>query len=1643
MKTKSQAEVVENKRRKKKKRADESGKSAKPKAGRRAEEQSAHELLEAENVRLREALKLKERELRLMQASARASGQTPPGSEGNVARQAEEALRESEALYRILTEVSRDMISLVSAEGKILYVNIFAARQFGLTPPDLIGKTISEYFPPQIAARELENIRKALNAAEPLYVEAPVRFGENSVWLGAWISPIIGEGGAADRALIVSRDITERKQAEEEARLSRRRLIDLINSVMDAVISINSGQTITLFNPAAEKMFGYKAEEVLGQPHAILLPERYRSAHALHVDRFARTGITSRAMTGSAEITGLRKNGEEFPLDASISQVEVEGQKYLTVILRDITGRKQAEENLRRQNLRLKTLREIDSAILAADSVESIVGAALGHIRELIECQRASLALIDWETKEGLIFDVRQTGKIALPKGSRVPMALFQDINETLSREQPVLIDDLTALPNPPPLFQAAVKEGARSVCVLPLISQGGLIGTFNMSSEIPGFFDEEKVNLGREVANQVAIAITQNHLIQGIRASEERYRTLFTGMLDGVYRSTHDGKFVDVNPAMVRMFGYDSPEEMLALDIKKDMYFAPEERVSLFLDTGQEKVDEFRMKRRDGSEIWVEDHGRYIHDGQGNVLYHEGILRDITERKQAEKALRDSESRYRLLFDNAPLGILLVESDGTILEVNPTALSILGSSSAEATRAINMLSFPPLIEAGIAADFEKCARQGALVDGEYQYTTKWGKSIHALARFMPIMGEDDSTSLVQVVLDDATERKQAEENLRVAETRYRTLVEQLPLVVYINPANDATYTVYVSPQIESFLGYTREEWLADPQFWSKALHPDDRSWVMAKVRRMTRNGEDYSADYRMIARDGSVIWVRDQAVLLRDSKNEPQLWQGFMLDITERKQAEEALREAEAKYRNLVERLPVTVYTSELGANGRWFYVSPQIESLLGFTPEEWLADPGLWFRQIHPEDRDRQQALEEQAWARGEPFDAEYRIFTKDGSTIWIRDTALIIPPQNDGAPIVQGTLIDVTERKRTEEALRQSEAFTKSIVENEPECVKIVGPGGILQYMNPAGLAMIEADDLDSVIGKSIYPIVAAEDRQAFIELTERVLRGEQGNLQFQITGLKGARRWMDTRAVPLYDDLGNVSALLSLTRDVTERKQAEDAARASEEKYRSIFENAIEGIYQSAPGGRFQTVNPAFAHMLGYDSPQDMIASITDIASQVYRDPSQRADFIRQLEEQGSLSGFEYQMRRRDGAFIWVSENTRLARDADGNVLYYEGIVEDITSRKRSEERIQTQLNQLNALHIVESAVTSNADLRATLDVILREVSAQLQADAACVLLFNKISHTLDFTAGRGFNSKAVQHTKLGAGQGYAGRAILERRTVHIPDLSKTDNTQLLDSLIRIGENFAAYVGSPLIAKGQVVGILEIFQRSPLTPDPDWFDFLALIADQAALAIENAQLFENLQRSNFELTLAYDATIEGWSRALDLRDRETEGHTRRVTDLTVRLARQMGVPDADILHIRRGALLHDIGKMGIPDSILHKPDALTPAEWDVMRQHTNHARQMLTPIAYLRQALDIPLHHHEKWDGSGYPEGLKGEQIPLAARIFAVVDVWDALTSDRSYRAAWSKEDALAYIRAESGRHFDPGVVENFLPLISDN
>ncbi len=425
------------------------------------------------------------------------------------------------------------------------------------------------------------------------------------------------------------------------------------------------------------------------------------------------------------------------------------------------------------------------------------------------------------------------------------------------------------------------------------------------------------------------------------------------------------------------------------------------------------------------------------------------------------------------------------------------------------------------------------------------------------------------------------------------------------------------------------------------------------------------------------------------------------------------------------------------------------------------------------------------------------------------------------------------------------------------------------------------------------------------------------------------------------------------------------------------------------------------------------------------------------PSEFAEhLLRALEEsrkRRQTVPFEYTMRQA-GVQRWFE--ARVVPANDNRVVV---VVRDATRHKQAEEKFNSQLKRIAALRAIDLAISSSLDLHLALSVVLSQVTAQLVVDAADILLFNQ-QNMLEFASGVGFRTEALLHTHLQVGEGFAGMVALQQKTIHVPDLER-GKTGFLHSPKFSKEGFRSYFGVPLIAKGRVRGVLEVFHRSSLAPDPDWLEFLETLAGEAAIAVENAVLLRELQRTNFELTLAYNTTIEGWSRALDLRDRDTEGHTQRVTDGAIKLARRLGFGEAEIVHVRRGATLHDIGKMAIPDSILLKPGPLTPEEWDIIRQHPRYAYELLSPIPYLGPALDIPHYHHEWWDGSGYPHNLRGDQIPLSARLFAVVDVYDALTSHRPYRPAWKPEDAITYISGQRGKHFDPQVATEFLHLLN--
>jgi putative nucleotidyltransferase with HDIG domain/PAS domain S-box-containing protein len=511
------------------------------------------------------------------------------------------------------------------------------------------------------------------------------------------------------------------------------------------------------------------------------------------------------------------------------------------------------------------------------------------------------------------------------------------------------------------------------------------------------------------------------------------------------------------------------------------------------------------------------------------------------------------------------------------------------------------------------------------------------------------------------------------------------------------------------------------------------------------------------------------------------------------------------------------------------------------------------------------------------------------------------------------------------------------------------------------------------------------------------------------------------------------------------------------QAEAKVRDSEERLRLALTAANQGVFDLNILNGNLIVNDIYASILGYDH-SSFSETIPSWLEKIYPDDREQIEklFMDYIHGDAAEYDVEYRLRTQSQEWIWIhSRGSIVEYSQDGHPLRLSGIITDITEKKNYLLRItrlliesERRLHRIEVLHEIESAISTNHELETTLITLITHIMNQLEVDAVGILLQNKNKQEFTYAASKGFRSNQIEKIKVKLEESLAGRVSLTDTFIHMNESEIYSSNPSLDKLLK-EEGFQNYFGIPIKAKGNFKGILELYHRSPVDPDQEWLSYFETLGGQAAVALENAQLFESLNQANDDLLQAnndlveaYDATIESLSKAIDLRDTETEGHSLRVMELSINFAKKLDFSEEEIVQIRRGALLHDIGKLGVADSILNKVGLLDPEERIKMQEHPTFAYKMLRTIKYLQNAIDIPHLHHEKWDGTGYPNGLKGEEIPFVARMFAIVDVFEALTSDRSYRKAWSRQKAIDYIREESGRHFDPAIVPKFLEFIEE-
>jgi len=848
-----------------------------------------------------------------------------------------------------------------------------------------------------------------------------------------------------------------------------------------------------------------------------------------------------------------------------------------------------------------------------------------------------------------------------------------------------------------------------------------------------------------------------QRELLEQLRLAEERFRTLVE-QLPGVvvirpllpepaaFQSAPPNPYV--SPAIERLTGF-TVEEWDNQRFLAQLHPDDRERVleTIFAAdrTGAPISIEYRLFRKDGSVVWVWSVSHVIRAADGTPLYRQVLLTDITERKQIELALREAEERYRTLIEQLPGAVIVrsglaSEPDGRlrIEYVSPTIERLTGFTPAEWLEPGRWSGqLHPDDRERVLAAMHESERSGAPLDLEYRYIRKDGRVIWIwhLARVIP--DAEGRPAPRQVLLMDITERKQAELALREAEARYRALVEQLPGALLIRSASsellpDGTrrYTFhYISPGIEQLTGFTPEEWLV-PGTWTRQMHPEDRERVFAAMLASEQTAEPLDIEYRLFRKDGSLVWIWHKTEVLFDAEGKPLYRQVLLLDVTARKRAEEALRAAEAHYRTLVEQLPAAVIRVAAHAQRlpdglpgyETSYVSPQIEAITGFTPEEW-KQPGIWARQLHPEDRDW---VLEQLWRHevtGEPLRMEYRFLRKDGETVWLWHEVRAIRGPDGAIEGRQAILMDITERKRMEEALRAAEERFRTLVEQVPAALVILDPhaqwlpdglpGYRTLYASPrvldlTGYTPEEWEQL-GILPRSVHP----DDRPALLEFLQRVeATGEPANLEYRFVRKDGQIVWHRLGIWPLRAADGAVSHWHALMLDVTREKEAERALREAEERYRNLVEQLPAVVYVEGvtpvryPNGRLDRpllyVSPQVEELTGHP-PEAHQRDRSLWVRAIHPEDYQR---VRQETREAWATGrfhSEFRIVHRDGSVRWLESTARLIRDADGKPVAWQGVMLDVTERKRieeelrvAEERYRSLVEQIPAAVIVTAA-----------------------------------------------------------------------------------------------------------------------------------------------------------------------------------------------------------------------------------------------------------------------------------------------------------------------------------------------------------
>ncbi len=1409
------------------------------------------------------------------------------------------------------------------------------------------------------------------------------------------------------------RDITAEKNAQEAVALSEARYHMLVEQASDGIFITDINGKILEANQQACAMLKYSRDEFLNSSVRQFISEEDLTFRPLNFK-----DISSRQVIVS-ERTFVKKDNSFITVELT-TKILPDGN--LMLMARDVSTRKLMQETLLRSERRVRTL--IDN------NIDAIV--LYGEDNKILFQNPAASRILGYQQQDMI--------------GKNLFSLVYEADIEKANRGLKSILEE----PGKSKIFEIRFMHKNGDIRWLEIIGTSKLNDP-EIEAVIINFRD----------------ITTRKQVETALLETEEQYRLLVEKLPAVVFMDVFNdpNQTQYISPRMEDLLGYTPQEWMLGFNLwENSLHPEDKERVlaedSRTDQSGEPFRIEYRLRHKNGHYIWVKEDASIIYDENGNPLYWHGILLDITERKKIEEAQQRQLKELTVLHAVSQAESISMSADELLKRVtdiiadtlysdncgvlifDPSNNSLAPHYSYRDTSTENIRTTLPVSRGitGKVASSHKTFRDGNVTSNPDYVKVKEGVHselcvpiLHGEKLFgvlnvesdrLNAFTEDDerllntiangiAVSIERLKLFDAEQKRRIqEETLREAE---KALTSSLELFEVYQIILDSVYKLvpYTSASIEVIDGeyleivaqrgipngqsYIGIRYLLEPgkwgnSIWETIIIPD----VQQDARFTKLPGTEYIhgwmgiplitenkiLGYINLDSDQVDFFKKEHAFVLRAFGNHASIaMEKARLFQEEQKRRQEA--------ENL--RLAAAAITSTLDINNILYEIIKALRQVTPYDSASIILQEGDWLRVAVTQDISN---ADEIANIRYPITDDE--LFQHIKKT---KQPLILRSPLNDSRFRNWGNYTSI-----------QSWMAIPLIMRGEVVgCITLDSKLANTYNEDIGNRAMLFAHQA----------AIAMENARLYTETRSRL---EELEMVSRISSALRAAR--DTKEMfPI------------LLNEIKASMGTENAAIwIFNPEQKELIPQAVSGWMGRLPKHRF--------------GPNEGIIGKVFASGNIHISNELFDDSELQLEDtnvvKNNWGGITVPIRTATEVIGVITVAIQSPRKIEANHIRLITTIAEIAGnaihRSNLYERSEEQIRRLTTLREIDTAIASSVDLHITLSILTEHITTKMGTSAAAVLVFDNESQSLEYRAASGFQSREFTRIPVEIGDGLAGKVLLARQPTHIKELASELGAQKYSSTFT--EKFASYYAIPLFSKGIARGILETYFRHPFSPTADWLDFIHALAEQATIAIENAHLVENLQRTNQEISLAYDTTLEGWGKALELRDKETEGHTRRVTDLTLKLARRMGIPNSELIHIRRGALLHDIGKMGVPDHILRKGGPFTQEEKDEMQKHPVYAYELLFPIPYLRPAVDIAYCHHEWWNGQGYPRGLQGEEIPLSARIFAVVDVWDALRSDRPYRKAWTRKRTIDYIRGLAGKQFDPHIVDIFMEMIEE-